>query len=103
MSSTVALPARLTIEGASLALSDLVRTLGARSGPVRLDASSMQDFDTSAVAVLLELRRYLSAKGQDMTVDHWPPKLAALVRLYGVDALLGVSPATGGATVDGQS
>ena len=92
-SSTLALPERLTIEVATSALADLTRAVGAQSGPVRLDASPMQDFDTSAVAVLLELRRLLLAKGREMAVDHWPPKLSALVRLYGVDTLLGVAPA----------
>lgn len=89
MSSTpVPLPERLTIEVASAALAGLTQAVGRPQGPVRLDASRMQDFDSSAVAVLLELRRQLLARGQSMAVDRWPAKLTALVRLYGVDSLL---------------
>lgn len=102
-SSSVALPERLTIEVASSALAELIRALGARSGPVRLDAAPMRDFDSSAVAVLLELRRHLLAKGREMAVDHWPPKLSALVRLYGVDTLLGVAPLSETPAAQGHS
>ncbi len=92
-SSVVALPARLTIEVASSALAGLGSQLQAGSGHVRLDASPMQEFDTSAVAVLLELRRQLLRQGREIAVEHCPPKLTALVRLYGVDSLLGIAPA----------
>jgi phospholipid transport system transporter-binding protein len=84
------LPERLTIEVAAKAMNDLARALEGRDGTVCLDASSMREYDSSAVAVLLELRRYMLARGRDMQVLHWPSKLAALVRLYGVGVLLGV-------------
>lgn len=83
------LPQRLTIDAASSVLAQLQAGAAAGSDAlVRLDASAMEDFDTSAVAVLLELRRHLLGSGRDLVVESWPDRLMALVRLYGVDELL---------------
>lgn len=93
-STTVQLPQRLTIEGASAALTSLQSATSQSQAPVvHLDASAMRDFDTSAVAVLLELRRRLRDQGKDVEVLNWPERLSALVRLYGVEGLLGVGAA----------
>ena len=45
---------------------ELKQALSQQAGPVvMLDAASLRVFDSSAVAVLLELRRQLRAAGQD--------------------------------------
>lgn len=67
---------------------------------VVVDASNLQHFDSAALAVLLDCQRAAEAFGRPFTVRNAPPKLAALARLYGVDALLmagsagGAQPAT---------
>ena len=55
---------------------------------VVVDAGSLQQFDSSALAVLLECRRLATAWGRTFRVRNPPPKLVALARLYGVDVLL---------------
>lgn len=55
---------------------------------VVVDASGLQQFDSSALAVLLECQRLASAWGKGFAVRHAPQKLAELARLYGVDVLL---------------
>ena len=63
---------------------------------VVIDASGLQQFDSSALAVLLECQRLAHAWGKGFSVRNPPPKLSSLARLYGVDALVGLA-ATGGA------
>ena len=55
---------------------------------VVVDASNLQQFDSSALAVLLECQRLAQAFGKAFSVRNAPPKLAALAKLYGVDVLL---------------
>jgi phospholipid transport system transporter-binding protein len=83
------LPATLTIREARDAQRLLSQAL--RNEPdsgVVIDASSLQTFDTSALSVLLECQRLAQAWGKGFTLRQPPPKLTALARLYGVDALL---------------
>jgi len=83
------LPATLTADEARATLHMLTQTL--RSEPdsgVVIDASALQQFDSSALAVLLECQRQAQAWGRPFAVRQAPPKLTALARLYGVDALL---------------
>jgi phospholipid transport system transporter-binding protein len=60
---------------------------------VVVDASNLQQFDSSALAVLLECQRQAQAFGKVFSVRNAPPKLAALAKLYGVDVLLLRAPA----------
>lgn len=53
-----------------------------------VDGSALQEFDSSALAVLLECQRMAQAKGRAFSVQSLPPKLSDLARLYGVDVLL---------------
>jgi len=57
-------------------------------GAVVVDAGPLQRFDSSALAVLLEIDRLAQAWGRDFAIRSVPAKLAALAKLYGVDALL---------------
>ena len=54
----------------------------------QVDASALQRFDSSALAVLLGLRRALLAQGATLTVHGLPPRLRDLANLYGVAELL---------------
>ena len=66
--------------------------LQALKGPpqdeVVVDASNLRQFDSSALAVLLECQRAADAWGKPFALRNAPPKLVALAKLYGVDALL---------------
>ena len=83
------LPATLTHQEARDALSMLSQALKREpEADVVIDASSLQQFDSSALAVLLECQRQAKAWGKGFEVKHTPSKLAALAKLYGVDALM---------------
>ena len=83
------LPATVTMQEARDARAMLAQAIKREpEGPVVIDASGLQQFDTSVIAVLLECQRLAQAWGKDFAVRHTPPKLAALARLYGVDALI---------------
>jgi len=67
----------------------LVQGLPSQTGPaVTVDAGSLQHFDSSALAVLLEFRRESLALGKKFVIRGLTPRLADLAKLYGVDALL---------------
>jgi phospholipid transport system transporter-binding protein len=83
------LPSQVTLANAGKTLVALKQALSQQAGPVvMLDAASLSVFDSSAVAVLLELRRLLRAEGKTLQVHHWPRRLESLMGLYGVNELL---------------
>jgi phospholipid transport system transporter-binding protein len=53
-----------------------------------VDASALQQFDSSVLAVLLALRRALLAQGAVLVVHGLPTRLRELATLYGVAELL---------------
>ena len=55
---------------------------------VALDASGLAEFDSSALAVLLGLRRVLTQQGSALRVEGITPRLRELANLYGVMDLL---------------
>jgi phospholipid transport system transporter-binding protein len=82
------LPPALTLEQAAAAL----QALPADGEPGVIDASALREFDSSALALLLQAKRLADASGRAFDVHAAPPQLAQLARLYGVDALLGLAP-----------
>ena len=58
---------------------------------VQVDASALEQFDSSVLAVLLDCRRRVVAMGWRFTVAHLPERLRQLARLYGVAELLPAS------------
>jgi phospholipid transport system transporter-binding protein len=83
------LPAELTHAGATACVRMLAQALRTEPGPqVVADASALQDFDSSALAVLLECRREALAAGKSFAVAQMQPRLRALADLYGVSELL---------------
>jgi phospholipid transport system transporter-binding protein len=89
------LPATLTNQEARDALAMLSQALKREpEADVVIDASSLQQFDSAALAVLLECQRQAKAWGKGFAVRHTPPKLAALAKLYGVDALMKLDSAS---------
>lgn len=83
------LPEQITLQGAAQALLQLRQALAQQSGTsVTLDAQELQVLDSSAVAVLLELRRELQKQGRSLSLSHPPQRLIDLMALYGVSELL---------------
>jgi phospholipid transport system transporter-binding protein len=87
MSLALVLPERVTLSEATQVLVDLEARLPS-SGLVLLDASALQTFDSSVVAVLLALQRRLATHGQKLQVCQRSDRLQALLTLYGVAELL---------------
>lgn len=89
MTEMLALPATVTLSQAAATLlayeQALDRAQGAASG---VDASALERFDSSLIAVLLGCARAARAKGQTFELHAAPPKLIELARLYGVAELL---------------
>jgi phospholipid transport system transporter-binding protein len=93
----VALPTTLTLAEAAASLAWLQEAVGrAPAGqPFEIDASALEAFDTSAIAVLLEAQRAAIGRGLAFRLSAAPPKLGQLAELYGVHQLLGLRPAAG--------
>jgi phospholipid transport system transporter-binding protein len=86
------LPADLTRGQASACLQMLVQGLRVLSEPrVVVDAGALEHFDSSALAVLLELRRETLALGKSLSIRALPARLHDLAAVYGIAELL--SPA----------
>ena len=89
------LPASVTAREANDTRRLLTQALKTEGGPAAVvDASNLAQFDSSVLAVLLECHRAADAWGKPFELRNAPPKLVALARLYGVDKLLLVKPAT---------
>lgn len=87
------LPASVTAREANDTRRLLLQALkGEAAAVVAVDASNLQRFDSSALAVLIECRRAAQAAGKSFELRRAPAKLAALARLYGVDVLLVPEP-----------
>lgn len=83
------LPAILTQAQAGACLATQLAGLRAQTGDtVQVDASQLDQFDSSALAVLLAFRREALALGKRFLVLGLPPRLANLARLYGVEDLM---------------
>lgn len=83
------LPTTLTVSEARATQRLLAQALKCEpDGSVTVDASHLKQFDSAALAVLLDCRRLASVLGRPLVVRGMPPKLLALATLYGVAALL---------------
>ncbi|NML13441.1 STAS domain-containing protein [Azohydromonas sp. G-1-1-14] len=81
------LPYTLTLATAVQTLRTLEPTLTG-SARMELDASALRDFDSAALAVMLQLRRSAQAAGGDLRITGAPRPLVELAQLYGVDEAL---------------
>jgi len=85
------LPAQLTLREARQTLAALSGELASAQGEAVLDASPLTQIDSSALAVLLELKRQASARQLRFEVRGAPARLQDLARLYGVQDLLAIA------------
>jgi phospholipid transport system transporter-binding protein len=56
--------------------------------PAQLDFSKVTDVDTSAVSLILELKRRANAEKVELSLVNVPDNLTSLMQLYGVDAFI---------------
>ena len=83
------LPPELTHRQATACLQMLVQGLKSLADAVVVvDASALQRFDSSALAVLLELRRESQAQGKSLRIRALPERLRDLGNVYGIAELL---------------
>lgn len=84
------LPSTLTSREAKATLRMLTQALQSEGGegPVVVDAGPLNQLDSAALAVLLEIDRLAGAWGRSFAVRGAPPKLAALAKLYGIEGVL---------------
>lgn len=86
--NVLVLPTELTHRQASACVRMLVQGLPSQGEAVQVDAASLEHFDTSALAVLLEFRRASLALGKRFEVRGLSPRLLDLAELYGVSGLI---------------
>ena len=85
----LSLPATLTQSQASDCLAQLTLGVGQESeSQVVFDAAKLSQFDSSALAVLLALRRECAKAGKRFAVSGVPQRLRELAALYGIEGLL---------------
>lgn len=82
------LPPTMTHEVAPDCLTQLREGVQHEAATVVVDGAQLQRFDSSALAVLLELRRECAKAGKVFAVQKLPARLRELAALYGIDALL---------------
>ena len=85
--SVYQLPAQLTHAQAATVAQQLA-TLARSQPSLRVDASALQQFDSSALAVLLTGLRAATQQQHALTVSGLPAKALAMARVYGVQDLL---------------
>ena len=87
------LPTKLTHDEAPACMRMLQQGLkGQADTSTVVDASALTQFDSSALAVLLECRRESSALGRGFAVKGLSPRLRELAALYGIAGLLPAAP-----------
>jgi phospholipid transport system transporter-binding protein len=92
----VALPDTLTLAQANEAVRSIEQALAQGDGDrgaLVIDARALKNFDTAAIAVLLEARRLAQAAGRALSVQGAPAAMVELSGLYGIAGLLGFPPA----------
>lgn len=86
----LALPEVLTLREASDVLTRLLAGIAQQpaDAPVCVSAGALRKFDSSALAVLLEIRRVALESGRGFGVDDLPADLQGLAGVYGVASLV---------------
>ena len=86
-----ALPAVVTHAQAPGVLRQLVQHWPTQA-PAHLDASGLQQFDSSTLAVLLACARQAQQRGTPLVIEGLPERLHTLAQVYGVADFLGLHP-----------
>lgn len=88
--SIISLPEHLSVQQGAAPYDQLLSAVNAlpAGAPTVLDASGLRQFDTSALAVILGLRRHCQSAGRSVQVSGLPERLQGLAKLYGVAELM---------------
>jgi phospholipid transport system transporter-binding protein len=70
------------------ATSSMAWRADARAAQYQIDLSALDVFDSSALALLLDLRRAAISDGATLAIHNAPAKLTQLASLYGVNELI---------------
>lgn len=90
----IALPSHLTLREATTVLRSVLPSIAEAAEPtVTVDAAALTHIDSAALAVLLECKRHAQSHQRDLVVVNVPARLQELAKLYGVEDMLGMSPA----------
>ena len=85
------LPAVLTHAVACGLFDTVAKEMLSTSGSVVVDASALSQFDSSALAILMECRRQALAAGKGFSVQGASGQLLQLADVYGVATLIPAS------------
>ncbi|MFM7802805.1 MAG: lipid asymmetry maintenance protein MlaB [Limnohabitans sp.] len=86
--TAMALPARLTHAQAAKVAHQLQKTIMSAKEACVLDASALQQFDSSALAVLLAVCRAAAQQKKALQIFGLPKRAVQLAALYGVSEIL---------------
>ena len=86
------LPAELTHAVACGFFNTVAKDVLSMPGEVVVDASALSQFDSSALAIVLECRRQALAAGKGFSVHGASGQLLQLADVYGVATLIPASP-----------
>jgi phospholipid transport system transporter-binding protein len=89
--NSFSLPAVLTHAQATATVQALIAALQPQT-PLRIDASGLQQFDSSALAVLLAGMRQANAQGCQIQVEGLPARARSLAQVYGLAEVLQLPP-----------
>ena len=85
------LPATVTLDEVAALAAALPADLSKGTGMLSVDASALRAFDSSTLALLLQVRRLAQTAGRPFEVSGMPEPLLALASLYGINGLLSSS------------
>lgn len=91
MSAAIRLPAQLSVQLGRAPYEALAQAIDAlpAGSPAVLDAAPLLQFDSSALALILGLRRHCQASGRPpLQVQGLSERLQGLAKLYGVAELM---------------
>ena len=90
MSNAIKLPASLTMASTAQCQLELSRRIGSSGAgsSFEIDASALQELDSSALALLLDVQRQAHERGLSLSLRGLPAQLMQLAALYGVSELL---------------
>jgi anti-anti-sigma factor len=89
----VRIEGEMTIYRAAPLKEQLVGALGSGTSPSpRLDLSRVTEIDTAGLQLILMARRLARARGRALAVDEPSPPVADLLRLCGLEGLIGGAP-----------
>ncbi len=89
--TSFSLPAVLTHAQASATAQALVAAVQAQTS-LTIDASALQQFDSSALAVLLAGMREATQRGGQLQVQGLPERARSLAQVYGLSEVLQLPP-----------